>query len=140
VHITPLERIIVDGNHDDRERVGGGKRRFQGGLGAGSDNHVNLAPDQLPHALSHAFDLAVETDEFDCEALPLDVSEFAQPLNKRDPVRRGARSGRKHHANAQHLLLADRLKRPRSCCAAQCEYEFSPSDVDCHATLPPEVV
>src|SRR4029077_7848146 len=27
-------------------------------------------------------------------------------------------------------------KRRRSCCAAQCEYEFSPSDVDCHATPP----
>ena len=30
--------------------------------------------------------------------------------------------------------------RPRRSRAAQCEYEFSPSDVDCHATLLPEVV
>ena len=37
-------------------------------------------------------------------------------------------------------LLRVRRERPRGCCAAQCEYEFSPSDVDCHATLPPEVV
>jgi hypothetical protein len=29
-----------------------------------------------------------------------------------------------------------RAERPRSCCADQCEYEFSPSDVDCHATPP----
>jgi hypothetical protein len=34
------------------------------------------------------------------------------------------------------FLLRARRKRPRSCCAAQCEYEFSPSDVDCHATPP----
>src|SRR6516164_11673269 len=37
-------------------------------------------------------------------------------------------------------LLRARRERPRSCCAAQCEYEFSPSEVNCHATLPPEVV
>jgi hypothetical protein len=37
-------------------------------------------------------------------------------------------------------LLRARCERPRSRCAAQCEYEFSPSDVDCHATLQPEVV
>src|SRR5437870_3518142 len=37
------------------------------------------------------------------------------------------------------LLRACR-EPPRSCCAVPCEYEFSPSDVDCHATLPPEVV
>jgi hypothetical protein len=33
-------------------------------------------------------------------------------------------------------LLRVRRERPRGCCAAQCEYEFSPSDVDCHATPP----
>ena len=33
-------------------------------------------------------------------------------------------------------LLRARRERPRSCRAAQCEYEFSPSDVDCHATPP----
>jgi hypothetical protein len=33
-------------------------------------------------------------------------------------------------------LLRTRRERPRSCCAAQCEYDFSPSDVDCHATPP----
>src|SRR3979409_248477 len=37
-------------------------------------------------------------------------------------------------------LLQARRERPRICSAAQCEYEFSPADVDCHATLPPEVV
>src|SRR6516162_11242296 len=31
-------------------------------------------------------------------------------------------------------LLRARRERPRSCCAAQCEYEFSPSEVNCHAT------
>src|SRR5262249_17182541 len=45
------------------------------------------------------------------------------------------------HADAAHpvwLLRAPR-ERPRSGCAAQCEYEFSPSDGDCHAPLPCEV-
>ena len=37
-------------------------------------------------------------------------------------------------------LLRVRRERPRRGRAAQCEYEFSPSDVDCHATLQPEVV
>ncbi len=35
----------------------------------------------------------------------------------------------------QSLLLRARRERPRSCCAAQCD-EFSPSDVNCHATPP----
>src|SRR5262245_25515409 len=38
------------------------------------------------------------------------------------------------HRN-RRLLRACR-ERPRSSCAAECEYEFSPSEVDCHATLP----
>src|SRR5262249_39317160 len=45
------------------------------------------------------------------------------------------------HADAAHpvwLLRAPR-ERPRSGWAAQCEYEFSPSDGDCHAPLPCEV-
>ena len=29
-----------------------------------------------------------------------------------------------------------RRERPRRRCSAQCEYEFSPSNVGCHATLP----
>jgi hypothetical protein len=37
-------------------------------------------------------------------------------------------------------LLRARRKRPRGGSAAQSEYEFSPSDVVCHATLPSEVV
>jgi hypothetical protein len=36
-------------------------------------------------------------------------------------------------------LLRSRSERPPRR-AAQCEYEFSPSEVDCHATLPSEVV
>jgi hypothetical protein len=33
-------------------------------------------------------------------------------------------------------LLCARRERPRHRCAAEREYEFSPSDVDCHVTLP----
>src|SRR5215468_11382150 len=56
----------------------------------------------------------------------------------------GQTVGREHAHEAypvdlSRLLRASR-ERPHRCCAAQCEYEFSPSDVDCHATLPPEVV
>ena len=50
------------------------------------------------------------------------------------------RSWLKEPDHRHRRLLRARRERPRSCCAAQCEYEFSPSDVDCHATLPPEVV
>src|SRR5262249_18817234 len=40
-------------------------------------------------------------------------------------------------ADSRHLrLLRAHRGRPRSCRAAECEYEFSPSDVGCHATLP----
>jgi hypothetical protein len=44
---------------------------------------------------------------------------------------------RHQHADAHPVrLLRARRQRPRGCRAAQCEYEFSPSDVDCHATPP----
>src|SRR5215470_15742801 len=33
------------------------------------------------------------------------------------------------------VLLRACRERTRSCCAAECEYEISPSDVGCHATL-----
>ena len=43
--------------------------------------------------------------------------------------------------NHRHrLLLRARRQRPRRRRTAQCEYEFSPSEVDCHATFPLEVV
>jgi hypothetical protein len=42
------------------------------------------------------------------------------------------------HADVPYAarLLRARRQRPHSCRAAQCEYEFPPSEVDCHATLP----
>ena len=36
----------------------------------------------------------------------------------------------------RHRLLRARRERPSSCCAAQWNNEFSPSDVDCHAYPP----
>src|SRR5262245_48048761 len=40
------------------------------------------------------------------------------------------------HAIDFSRLLRARRERPPRCCAAQGKYEFSPSDVDCHATPP----
>jgi len=75
---------------------------------------------------------------FDHDVLALDVAGLLQALAEcAQAVREwvGRQRVQKPDRGLRRLLRA-RRHRPRSCCAAQCEYEFSPSDVDCHATPP----
>src|SRR5262249_47988735 len=52
-------------------------------------------------------------------------------------VRERVRRSTVHEPDHRHRrLLRAHRERPRGSRAAQCEYEFSPSDVDCHATPP----
>jgi hypothetical protein len=80
--------------------------------------------------------------EFDRHVGALDVAGFSEALTERShevPIR----SERPRVEKPDHWhggLLRARREQPRTCRAAQWEYEFSPSDVDCHATLQLEVV
>src|SRR5262249_9601123 len=73
---------------------------------------------------------------FDDHVAAFEIIQLVQALAERRQVIRGRRSSCAQPSNnGRGLLLRARRERPRSCCAAECEYEFSPSDVGCHATL-----
>src|SRR5262245_26952486 len=57
-------------------------------------------------------------------------------LAKSTPQRQWPPSLVEKSDHRHHRLLRAHRTRPRGRRAAQCEYEFSPSDVDCHA-IPP---
>src|SRR5262249_55018227 len=66
-------------------------------------------------------------------------TEFAQPLQEScRPLAIGRRRGPTQEPDDRHLrpLLGARRKRPCHRHPAQRGYEFSASDVGCHATLP----
>lgn len=74
--------------------------------------------------------MAISRRGFDCHIATLDVAGFGQAR-----LNTASRCGSARHDEiADHWhswLLRPRRDRPRRRCAVQCEYEFSPSDVDC---------
>jgi hypothetical protein len=106
-------------------------------------NHINVRTNQLSRQLAKVLVLSLRPSVFDHDIRALDVAEVTQAQS--ESLELSCVTGRRRgpeEANPRNLsqLLRARCERPRSCCAAKCEYEFSPSDVDCHATLEPEVV
>ena len=85
--------------------------------------------------------MAISPTVLNREVPALDQTRFTQALPKpcHPRVVGLRRTGTEETDHRRSRLLRSRRKRPRRC-AAQCEYEFPPSDVDCHATAPPEVV
>ena len=84
-------------------------------------------------------------DTMTCPQAAIGPAQLRQALQERPDAGlkfRIVRGCGQEHADAPHPLglLRARRKRPCGCRASQCEYEFSPSDVDCHATTPAEVV
>src|SRR6266498_2938158 len=82
--------------------------------------------------------LAFRPAKFDCDISTLNISGFAETLSEGSYTagERGGRFGPKISDHRHCWLLRARRDRPRRCCAAQGDYEFSPSDVDYHATPP----
>src|SRR5262245_39704533 len=74
----------------------------------------------------------------DRQVLAFDGAGFVKTFAERCHIARVAigRSVSDKPDHRQRWLLRTRPKRPRNCCAAHCEYEFSPSEVDCHAAPP----
>src|SRR5262249_11222681 len=80
------------------------------------------------------FGLTEREPVFDCKILSLDVAKIAEPGAQR--LNQVGETGRREIAKTHHALLRPRPERPRDRRAAKRGYEFSPSDVDCHVTLP----
>src|SRR5262245_56054377 len=101
------------------------------------ENDVDFQPDELGRELSEAFAASLRPTILDDDGAAFYPAEFAQSLNESGRhLALSRRCGRPQEPDGRQLarLLRARRERPRSCCTAQCEYEFSPSDVDCHAT------
>jgi hypothetical protein len=75
---------------------------------------------------------------FDADIAVLDVTGLTQALAERgnDMSECHGRSAVEEANYRQLRLLRVRRKRPPNCRAAKRDNKFSPSDVDCHATLP----
>ena len=138
----------ADGIADTHEHDGHLARRLQQRRqrrGPIDHDGIRRQRDQLGRAPAQEFAVARTDAVLDPDVAPHDPSQLLQTLMKGCHASlpfRIVRGPRAEHPDAAHALalLRPRRERPRSCCAAQCEYEFSSSDVDCHATLPPEVV
>ena len=52
--------VVVDRYHNDRDRAGGLFRRLQDHLLTGSEDHVDLAMDQLFHRFRKALDVSIQ--------------------------------------------------------------------------------
>src|SRR5262245_17777634 len=104
-------------------------------------NDIDPALDELGCKLGGAITASVRPSILDREVAPFEPAEFVEPLKKsREPKTIGlSRTSSQETYGRQLPLLPVRRQRPRRR-AAQGEYEFSPPEVHCHASLPPEVV
>ncbi|HZP36526.1 MAG TPA: hypothetical protein VFE48_08545 [Methylomirabilota bacterium] len=85
--VAPRDRIVVDGDHQDRQMRARITRRPQRGLGTDREQHVHPEPDQLAHQLREPIGLTVRIPEFDDEVLALHVTQLGQTAGERYPVR-----------------------------------------------------
>jgi hypothetical protein len=75
----------------------------------------------------------------DREIAALAPAELAQPPNESVDhlaLHRGGVAAQESNGGMFAALLRARHERPSRRCAAERDYEFSPSNVDCHETLP----
>jgi hypothetical protein len=136
---------VEAGDESELDRVAPGHKdnRHRGGCGVGRERCRGIADDQ-GHRPPNQFGnergqpmVIFRRAQFDRDILALDKACFLQTLAEyghpgRDIIDRpGAQK-----PNHWHRWLL-RVRRERPCrCTAQCEYEFSPPDVDCHANPP----
>src|SRR5262245_57219118 len=125
-------------DRDDRGRLFRCKHRR-----SRRDNDIDLQPNKFGGDLCVSLIAPFRPAIFDFNSVAVDPAKFTEPLCKRGhPVAPSRRRGSTQESDSWQLtkLLPARHQRPRSGRTAQCENEFSPSDVDCHATLRPEIV
>ena len=108
-HVAVSERIVVDGDHHDGQRPGGGERRLQGDFRAGGQDDIRFARRERPVA---GFVLLFVRGRYEIkdEILSFLITELSHPPHESGPLRRGLLDGG-DSADTQHLL--GRLLRVR---------------------------
>ncbi len=137
LHCGLPDRVASAREHDRHRRGCGLGRNCRAGV-MGSD-HRHLTAYQIGCEVRQSVVLVLRPAILDHDILALDVTGFTNALpecgQKDCTIGRRPRAAEEPDHRHRRLLRA-RRKRPRGRRAAQCEYEFSPSDVDCHATPP----
>src|SRR5262245_39898365 len=103
-----------------------------------SDDYGHLPLRQIGRECRQPTELVLRPAKFDRDVVAVDEPGFLQAVAEcRYPVN-GITSRDDIEETDHRYRRSLRPRRHRPCCrrAAQCEYEFSPSDVGCHATLP----
>src|SRR5262249_47860021 len=76
------ERIILHGDHDNRQRARGLPRGAQDDLRTTSNQHVHLALDEFGGEGGEPLDVALRTAELDGEILALHIAEVTESMPK----------------------------------------------------------
>src|SRR5262245_2827304 len=129
---------VAAGHEDDwysRGRSFGRKRRW---IAADCNDDGHLPLHEISDQRGQSIVLAIGPTIIDDDVSITDESGFTEGLLEQRGERRVRdwRTGAEQTDRRHRRLLSARRKRPCHRRAAQCKYEFSPSDVDCHATPP----
>src|ERR1700680_3066905 len=87
--VAPLGRVVVKGDHDDRDRFRGPAGRLDSNLRPHHDDHVDITP---YHLLRSARDIDAQM-EVDRQVAAVYPAQFVQPMLERDIERCGAGIG-----------------------------------------------
>src|SRR5262249_10847708 len=122
VDMTKRNRIVLNCDHDDRQRAGRCDRLLETLLVPGGfHDDVDFAPDEIPNRLAHAIHPIPGVDELEGEILSFDVPKLAHPLIERHPEGECPRIWRRrtHTQYPRWSLLRSRRERPRRRRAAE---------------------
>src|SRR5262249_32798268 len=140
--MTKRNRIVLNCDHDDRQRAGRRDRLLETLLGPGGfHDDVDFAPDEISNRLAHAIHPIPGVDELEREILSFNVPKLAHPLIESHPEGKCPRIWRRrtHTQYPGWSLLRARRERPCGSRAAEERDEVAPSHVgnDITSRAPP---
>ena len=129
---------VESGHENDRDRRSSTLGHHRRHIAAPSEDHRYLSANQIHSKRRHTFETLLGKTEFDRDILAVDEAGLGEALAERggEMGSRGGLIGAEEANDRYRRLLRARRERPCRRSTAQCEYEFSPSDVDCHANPP----
>src|SRR5262249_22877935 len=137
---TQLHWILADAE-DDRNRRGRSFGRKRGSIGE-RDDHGHATAHEIRHERRQTIVLAIQPVVLNHYVLALDVAGFAEGFAERNRLAHGClgRPALDEAHNRHRRLLSARREWPHRRRATERDYELSPSNVDCHVTLPKGVM